>query len=94
MQHKDLITFHYRWIHMRAFIETNLYGAKTQWDTTLIDSTRTLLVGTELCNVSSRWSLTSVAPMGIRFLEAPVSSCINRLEALHGVVLEQTQMRQ
>ena len=55
---------------MGAFIETNLYGAKTQWATAMIDSTRTLLVGTELCNVSSRWSLTSVASMGIRFLEA------------------------
>ena len=88
MQRKDPIIFHYRCIHMRAFIATNLYGAKTQWATAMIDSTRTLLVGTELCNVSSRWSLTSVASMGIRFLEAPVSSRINRLEVPHGAVLE------
>ena len=57
MQHKDLITFHYRWIHMRAFIETNLYGAKTQWATAMIDSTRTLLVGTRF--------VQCIEPMGI-----------------------------
>ena len=79
---------------MRAFIATNLYGAKTQWATAMIDSTRTLLVGTRFVQRIEPMGINIDPPKDIRFLQAPISSRINRLEAAHGEVLERTEMRQ